>query len=86
MRSFTTRRFREAYRALPESVREQTRKAYRLFRHNPSHPGLNFKKIDEDNNIYSARVGLRYRVLGKLDGQDIVWFWIGAHSDYDHHI
>jgi mRNA-degrading endonuclease RelE of RelBE toxin-antitoxin system len=49
----------------------------------PSHPGLNFKKVDEENNIYSARVGLGYRVLGQVDGSEIVWFWIGSHGDYD---
>ena len=61
----------------------QSRRAYQLFRRNPSHPGLNFKKVDDENNIYSARIGLRYRALGQLDGSDIVWFWIGPHSDYD---
>ena len=83
MRSFTSRRFREMYANLPEPVRLQSRRAYQLFRRNPSHPGLNFKKVDDENNIYSARIGLRYRALGQLDGSDIVWFWIGPHSDYD---
>lgn len=54
----------------------------KLFQRNPSHPGLNFKKVDETNNIYSAPVGLGYRVLGQLDGADIIWFWIGPHSEY----
>lgn len=86
MRSFTTRSFREAFRLLPDSVRAQTRKAYSMFRQNPSHPGLNFKKVDEENNIYSARVGRGYRALGRLDGSDIVWFWIGPHSGYDRRV
>jgi hypothetical protein len=34
-----------------------------LFRQNPSHPGLNFKKVDEESNLYSARIGLAYRSL-----------------------
>jgi hypothetical protein len=33
--------------------------------------------------IYSARVNLDYRVLGILDGEEIAWFWIGSHADYD---
>jgi hypothetical protein len=52
-----------------------------LFRQNPSHPGLNFKKVDEENNVYSARTGLAYRALGQIDGEAIVWFWIGPHGD-----
>ena len=58
-------------------------RAYSLFRSNPGHPGLQFKKVDDGNLIYSARVGLGYRALGQMDGDDIVWFWIGSHADYD---
>lgn len=83
MRSFTSRRFREMYAGLPEQVRLQSWRAYQLFRRNPSHPGLKFKKVDQENNIYSARIGLGYRALGQLDGSEIVWFWIGPHGDYD---
>jgi hypothetical protein len=83
MRSFTSRRFREMYANLPERVKLQARRGYRLFLKNPAHPGLNFKKVDEQNNIYSARVGLGYRALGQVDGSDIVWFWIGPHAEYD---
>jgi hypothetical protein len=56
--------------------------SYQLFRENPSHPSLQFKKIDQPN-IYSVRVGLGYRAIGALEGSDIVWFWIGSHSEYD---
>ena len=57
--------------------------AIRLFRQNLSHPGLNFKKVDEENNVYSVRIGLAYRALGQNDGEAIVWFWIGPHGDYN---
>jgi len=46
-------------------------------------PGLNFKKVDEENNVYSARIGLAYRALGQIDGEAIVRFWIGPHGDYN---
>ena len=83
MKSFTSRRFREAYANLPEPVRRQARRAYRLFRRDPSHPGLNLKKVDHENDVYSVRVGRGYRALVRLDGSDMVWFWIGPHGDYD---
>ena len=53
-----------------------------LFRRNPAHPGLNFKKVDDRDKIYSVRVGLGYRALGQID-EDIVWFWIGPYGEYD---
>lgn len=71
------------YDPLPEDVRRQARRAYKLFRENPAHPGLNFKKVDQQNDIYSARVGIGYRALAQRDGDDFVWFWIGPHSEYD---
>jgi hypothetical protein len=83
MKSFTSRRFREAYADLPERVRHQARRAYRLFRQDPSHPSLNLKKVDRENGVYSVRVSRGYRALGRLDGSDMVWFWIGPHGDYD---
>lgn len=82
MKSSTTRRFRAAYAALPEGVQRKARLAYQLFRENPSHPSLQFKKVDEPN-IYSVRVGLGYRALGVLEVSNIVGFWIGSHSEYD---
>jgi hypothetical protein len=44
----------------------RARRAYQLFQRNPSHPGLNFKRVDDLDNIYSARVGLGYRAVGRI--------------------
>ena len=46
-------------------------------------PGPRFKKIDHTGNVYSVRVGLGYRALGRVDRDVIVWFWIGSHKEYD---
>jgi hypothetical protein len=83
MKSFTSRRFRDMYAALPLDVRLRAKRSYQLFRHNPAHPGLNLKKVNDQDNVYSARVGLGYRALAKMDGDDVVWFWIGPHAEYD---
>ena len=82
MKSRTTERFRRAYITLPEQVRRQARAAYRLFAQNPQHPGLRFKRVHPTLPVYSARVNLDYRAVGVLDGDEIVWFWIGAHAEY----
>jgi hypothetical protein len=83
MKSFTSERFWELYRALPDTVRQQAREAYQRFKENPGHPGLQFKKVHSRKPVYSARVSRDYRVLGVLDNDEIVWFWIGSHEDYD---
>lgn len=39
--------------------------------------------VDDGDRIYSVRVGPGHRALGQMDGEDIAWFWIGDHSEYD---
>jgi hypothetical protein len=34
----------------------------------PSHPGLRFEQVHADPPMYSARVGIRYRAVGALEG------------------
>jgi hypothetical protein len=81
MRSRTTRRFWRLFSDLPLDVQEDARRAYRLFRSNPSHPGLQFKKVEGQDDVYSARVGLGYRALGIMSSDGVVWFWIGSHAE-----
>lgn len=84
MRSATTRQFRALLAAFPAPARRQALDAYRLFRRDPYHPSLHFKRVGPaDPTLYSARVGLRYRALGERDGDLVVWFWIGTHAEYD---
>jgi len=49
--SRTTRAFRRAFASLPDDVRRQAQRAYRLFLRDPRHPSLRFKKIDEESNV-----------------------------------
>ena len=83
MNSKTTRRFRQMLAKLPSDVRRQAQEAYRLFRQNPNHPSLRFKKVHNTEPIYSARINIGYRAVGVIDGGEIVWFWIGPHAEYD---
>ena len=83
MNSRTTRTFRELLARLPGHVQQQARESYRLFRDNPAHPGLHFKKVYDDPPMYSARVGIGYRAVATLEGDTLAWFWIGSHAEYD---
>ena len=83
MKSRRTERFRRAFEKLPESVQKQAREAYVLFEQDPSHPSLRFKRVHPSRPIYSARVSQQYRALGVLADDEIIWFWIGSHDDYE---
>ncbi len=83
MNSHTTARFREALNQLPEDIRQSAREAFRIWRQDPHHPSLHFKRIHTAKRIYSVRVALGWRAVGVLRGDDMVWYWIGSHADYD---
>ncbi len=83
MISHTTERFRRAFSQLPEHIQRQARETYRLFRDNPHHPSLWFRQVHPRRPIYSARISLNYRALGVREGDEIIWFWIGPHAEYE---
>lgn len=83
MKSRVVKSFRKAYKKLPESVRQQARDAYELFISDPYHSSLHFKLIRAEKQVYSVRIGIHYRALGIRDADEIVWFWIGIHAEYD---
>ncbi|GET42633.1 type II toxin-antitoxin system RelE family toxin [Microseira wollei] len=83
MKSRTTAQFRKAFANLPEKIQQQTREAYRQFKENPNHPSLKFKKVHPELPIYSARISKGYRAVGQLEGDTVIWFWVGSHAEYD---
>ncbi len=83
MNSKTTKHFRKMLAKLPKNIRQKAREAYKLFKQNPNHPSLRFKKIHDTEMIYSAHINIDYRAICALDGNEVVWFWIGPHDEYD---
>lgn len=80
MKSRATRRYWALFRRLPVEVRRTALKQYRLWLKDPRHPSIQFKKIDL---IWSARVTADYRALGVVEGNSVIWFWIGNHHEYE---
>ncbi len=83
MKSVATDEFRDRLGRLPSPMRQQASRAYALWRADPHHPGLQFKRVSQCQPVYSARVGLGHRALGLWEGDTITWFWIGSHAEYD---
>ena len=83
MTSSVTQEFRQRLVQLPDTVQEQAARAYTLWRSNPYHNSLQFKRVSQRQPIYSVRVGLGYRALGLRAGEHVYWFWIGSHAEYD---
>ncbi|MEM9272761.1 MAG: hypothetical protein AAGA80_07330 [Cyanobacteria bacterium P01_F01_bin.143] len=84
MKSELTSEFIKCFAQLPERVKKTARKNYKLWKQNPSHPSLEFKKLKANQPIYSVRAGIGWRAVGVMkDSNTVVWFWIGSHSNYD---
>jgi hypothetical protein len=83
MKSRTTRQFWQMFDALPKDVQSQATSAFILWQADPRHNSLRFKRVEDRIPLYSVRVGLNYRAVGKREGEMIRWFWIGSHAAYD---
>lgn len=83
MNSIATARFWKCYEGLPNDIKAKAKEAYALFEKNPYHPGLRFKRVHSSRPVFSVRISLHYRALGIVESDEIIWFWIGSHADYD---
>jgi hypothetical protein len=72
--------FWKHYRVLPQEVRAQADRAFKVLKTNASHPSLHFKKVGP---YWSARVNLYYRALAIETSDGYTWFWIGTHDQYE---
>jgi hypothetical protein len=83
MKAQTTKSFWKHYWALPPEIRGRAQQPYKLWRDNPAHPSLFFKRVKESQPLYSVRIGLGYGALGLLKEGTVSWFWIGTHEKYN---
>jgi hypothetical protein len=83
VKSVGTRRFWNLFSTLPPEVRKLAVKTYDLWRKDPNHSSLRFRRLKGSKDGFTVRIGDHYRALGRLDGDTITWVWIGSHSEYD---
>ncbi|MCX7016895.1 MAG: hypothetical protein NTW86_30775 [Candidatus Sumerlaeota bacterium] len=80
MRHRATPKFWRHYNALPADIQELARGCFALMKQNLRHPSLHLKKA---GRFWSARVGLHHRTVAIEKDEDLVWFWIGPHAEYE---
>jgi len=83
VKSFARPSFWRAYYALDSVVRKDAKQAYMLFEFSPDHPSLRFKKLSGTKDIWSVRISAKYRAVGRRNGEEIRWFWVRSHNDFD---
>jgi hypothetical protein len=72
--------FWRAYGDLGPDVRELADKSFKLLKMDSRHPSLHFKKT---GRFWSVRVGLHHRAIAVEVADEMLWFWIGNHVEYD---
>ena len=80
MRSKAVKSFWDSYNQLPRHIQRLAVKQHRFWLQNPRHPSLHFKKVGD---YWSARINDDYRAAGVLDGDTVIWFFIGTHAEYE---
>ncbi|MEP6603493.1 MAG: hypothetical protein ABJB69_06070 [Spartobacteria bacterium] len=75
------RRFWKAFEKLPGFIQNLAREKYALWKQNPFEPSLGFE--ERRNGICVVRIGNNYRALGLREDNQVVWFWIGTHEEYN---
>ena len=80
MKHIAVNSFWDMFEKLPIEIQINAKKNFELLKSNPFHPSLHLKEVNE---YWSIRIGIKYRALGIQKDEDIVWFWIGKHNDYD---
>ncbi|UFH52960.1 type II toxin-antitoxin system RelE/ParE family toxin [Spirosoma sp. KNUC1025] len=79
----TTPKFWKCYYNLSEVVQELADKNFELLKADQAHPSLHFKEISGKHNLWSARVGDHFRALALREDDELYWFWIGTHEEYN---
>lgn len=83
MKSRVKRGFWKLFDALSPEMQRQAYEAYEQFQRDPFSPGLNFEEVNKRVGLWSARVNDNVRVLGYREGDEVIWFWIGTHAEYE---
>lgn len=88
MQSFVSDDFIEQIRDAPVWIRNEARRAYRLFREDPYNAQLHFKPLrHKKSSLWSVRVfNTGWRALGLMRDGDMYWDFFGDHGDYDKEI
>ena len=76
----TSKSFWKAFNDLPQDIQKKAKKAYKIFKENPNHVGLNFEEL-EGGKFYSVRINKKYRAYGrKMSNGGIEWDTINGHD------
>jgi len=72
MTSQANPRFWELFRNLPLGIQRLAVKNYRIWKTNPHHPSLRFRRLRGRTGLVSVRVGDHYRAVGLIEAGAVI--------------
>ncbi len=75
-----TLRFKKQYKKLPQQIKEATKKQLELLLSNPQHPSLNFKKMQDNREIWEIRITKSYRLTLQIQEDSYILRNVGTHD------
>jgi hypothetical protein len=82
--SFRTWKFKDCLVRLSPATQQTALRAYSYWKLDTKHPSLNFECIDDEEDVWSIRIGAHHRALcARKSGLVYIWFWIGTHEEYN---
>jgi hypothetical protein len=80
LQSSTTPQFWKLFAHLPAEVQDLAVEKYELFKENPFNPSLGFQ---QKGKVWTVDIGRSYRAIALRQKDELTWFWIGSHEDYN---
>lgn len=80
MKFTRTKRFKDAYHALPDKIQKRVDKQLKILAENMRHPSLRVKKIQGVKGIWEARMTKNCRLTFEIKKEEYILRNIGAHN------
>ena len=88
-RNRRTKKFRDQFDKLPESIRKLAKEAFKAFQRDQFSPALRNHELEDSqkgrhrNGSRAVSVNFRYRAIYVVADNVNEWYWIGSHEDYN---
>ena len=82
MISITSDRFWKCYKVLPEQIRKEAKRYIEFLEITLIIQAFILSEFIQPDQ-FSLFITKDYHALGILQNNEIIWFWIGSHDDYD---
>ncbi|MEI9961141.1 MAG: hypothetical protein WDM76_08475 [Limisphaerales bacterium] len=81
MNNLTSPRYWRHYNALPPEIQKVADKKFPAFR---TESAASFASLERKKpELWSVRVGSGHRALARQLDNNLIWFWIGPHDEYE---